>query len=105
MFRLDNKTAIITGGGSGIGRAIATVFAQQGATVHIFDMDEQGATNVVKEITTAGGKAQFHKCDVSKQTEVKQLQAAVLSTSWLTMPVLPILARLIPPPKPTSTGL
>ena len=73
MFRLDNKTAIITGGGSGIGRAIATVFAQQGAAVHIFDMDEQGATNVVNEITTAGGKAQFHKCDVSKQTEVKQL--------------------------------
>jgi NAD(P)-dependent dehydrogenase (short-subunit alcohol dehydrogenase family) len=77
MFRLDNKTAIITGGGSGIGRAIATVFAQQGATAHIFDMDEQGATNVVNEITTAGGKAQFHKCDVSKQTEVQQLVDAI----------------------------
>lgn len=77
MFRLDNKTAIITGGGSGIGRAIATVFAQQGAAVHIFDLDEQGATNVVNEITTAGGKAQFHKCDVSKQTEVKQLVDAI----------------------------
>lgn len=73
MFRLDNKTAIITGGGSGIGRAIATVFAQQGATVHVFDMDEQGATSVVKEITAAGGKAQFHKCDVSKQAEVQQI--------------------------------
>jgi NAD(P)-dependent dehydrogenase (short-subunit alcohol dehydrogenase family) len=77
MFRLDNKTAIITGGGSGIGKAIATVFAQQGAAVHIFDMDELGATNVVKEITTAGGKAQFHKCDVSKQAEVKQLVDAI----------------------------
>jgi 2-keto-3-deoxy-L-fuconate dehydrogenase len=77
MFRLDHKTAIITGGGSGIGRAIATVFAQQGAAVHIFDMDEQGATNVVNEITTAGGKAQFHKCDVSKQAEVKQLVDAI----------------------------
>jgi NAD(P)-dependent dehydrogenase (short-subunit alcohol dehydrogenase family) len=73
MFRLDNKTAIITGGGSGIGKAIATVFAQQGASVHILDMDEQGATNVVKEITTAGGKAQFYKCDVSKQADVKQI--------------------------------
>jgi 2-keto-3-deoxy-L-fuconate dehydrogenase len=77
MFRLDNKTAIITGGGSGIGRAIATVFAQQGAAVHIFDMDEQGATNVVNEITAAGGKAQFHKCDVSKQAEVQQIVDAI----------------------------
>lgn len=73
MFRLDNKTAIITGGGSGIGRAIATVFAQQGAAIHILDMDELGATNVVKEITAAGGKAQFQKCDVSKQAEVQQI--------------------------------
>jgi NAD(P)-dependent dehydrogenase (short-subunit alcohol dehydrogenase family) len=77
MFRLDNKTAIITGGGSGIGRAIATVFAQQGAAVHIFDMDEQGATNVVNEITTSGGQAQFHKCDVSKQSEVQQIVDAI----------------------------
>ncbi len=73
MFRLDNKTAIITGGGSGIGKAIATVFAQQGASVHILDMDEQGATNVVKEITAVGGKGQFYKCDVSKQADVKQI--------------------------------
>lgn len=73
MFRLDNKTAIITGGGSGIGKAIAVVFAKQGASVHILDMDEQGATNVVKEITTDGGKAKFYKCDVSKQAEVKQI--------------------------------
>ena len=77
MFRLDNKTAIITGGGSGIGKAIATVFAKQGATVHILDMDEQGAKNVVTEITGAGGKASFHKCDVSKQAEVKQIVDAI----------------------------
>jgi len=73
MFRLDNKTAIITGGGSGIGKAIATVFAKQGATIHILDMDEQGAKNVVTEIISEGGKASFHKCDVSKQAEVKQI--------------------------------
>ena len=80
MFRLDNKTAIITGGGSGIGKAIATVFAQQGASVHILDMDEQGATNVVKEITEAGGKARFYKCDVSKQAEVKQIVDDIASS-------------------------
>lgn len=73
MFRLDNKTAIITGGGSGIGKAIAVVFAKQGAHVNILDMDEQGATNVANEITAAGGKAKFFKCDVSKQAEVKQI--------------------------------
>lgn len=73
MFRLDNKTAIITGGGSGIGKAIAVVFAKQGASVNILDMDEQGATNVVNEITADGGKAKFFKCDVSKQVDVKQI--------------------------------
>jgi NAD(P)-dependent dehydrogenase (short-subunit alcohol dehydrogenase family) len=80
MFRLDNKTAIITGGGSGIGKAIATVFAKQGATVNILDMDEQGATNVVNDITAEGGKAKFHKCDVSKQAEVKQLIDGIAAT-------------------------
>jgi 2-keto-3-deoxy-L-fuconate dehydrogenase len=73
MFRLDNKTAIITGGGSGIGKAIAIAFAQQGATVHILDMDEKGATAVAGEITGSGGKASFHKCDVSKQEQVKEI--------------------------------
>lgn len=73
MFRLDNKTAIITGGGSGIGKAIAVVFAKQGASVNILDMDEQGATNVVNEITADGGKAKFFKCDVSKQADVQQI--------------------------------
>jgi 2-keto-3-deoxy-L-fuconate dehydrogenase len=77
MFRLDNKTAIVTGGGSGIGKAIATIFAQQGAAVHIVDLDEQGATASVAEIIQAGGKAQFHKCDVSKQAEVIQVADSI----------------------------
>lgn len=81
MFRLDNKTAIITGGGSGIGKAIAVVFAKQGASVHILDMDEQGAVNVVKEILTDGGKAQFYKCDVSKQAEVKQIVDGIAASA------------------------
>jgi Dehydrogenases with different specificities (related to short-chain alcohol dehydrogenases) len=73
MFRLDNKTAIVTGGGSGIGKAIATIFAQQGASVHILDLDEQGAAAVVTDITAAGFKAQFHICNVSKQADVHQV--------------------------------
>jgi 2-keto-3-deoxy-L-fuconate dehydrogenase len=83
MFRLDNKTAIITGGGSGIGKAIATVFAKQGAVVNILDMDEQGATNVVNDITAAGGKAKFYKCDVSKQSEVEQIVNSIAAGGFI----------------------
>jgi NAD(P)-dependent dehydrogenase (short-subunit alcohol dehydrogenase family) len=71
MFRLDDKTAIVTGGGSGIGRAIATVFAQQGAQVYILDVDEAGGTNTAQEITTGGGKAFFRMCSVASHEEVK----------------------------------
>jgi NAD(P)-dependent dehydrogenase (short-subunit alcohol dehydrogenase family) len=70
MLRLHNKTSIVTGGGSGIGREIARLFAKQGSEVHIFDVDEN-ASNVVGEINTAGGKCFLHRCDVSKQQEVK----------------------------------
>lgn len=73
MFRLDDKTAIVTGGGSGIGRAIAKVFAKQGANVFILDLDEQGGLNVVDEIKNASGKAAFKKCNVSLQSEVNDV--------------------------------
>lgn len=56
MFRLDQKTAIITGAGSGIGRAIALLFARQGATVFILDIDETGGNSTAAAITTADGK-------------------------------------------------
>jgi NAD(P)-dependent dehydrogenase (short-subunit alcohol dehydrogenase family) len=68
MFRLDRKVAIITGGGSGIGRAIAKVFAGQGASVFVLDMDQEAGNSVVKEILQEKGKAEFRKCDVADQT-------------------------------------
>ena len=71
MFRLDNKAAIVTGGGSGIGRAISTVFARQGATVYILDVDETGGTETTQEITDSGGKAAFKKCSVASHEAVK----------------------------------
>src|ERR1700744_3231003 len=70
MFKLDNKTAVITGGGSGIGRAMATVFPQQGAKVYIIDVDEKGAGETVKAISENGGSAAFKKCDISQKEEV-----------------------------------
>ncbi|HEX2628995.1 MAG TPA: glucose 1-dehydrogenase [Chitinophagaceae bacterium] len=77
MFRLDNKIAIITGAGSGIGKAIAKLFAKQGASIHILDFDEKGASQTVKEIEDENGKAHFYKCDVSDQEGVKRLIDAV----------------------------
>lgn len=70
MFQLTNKSAIITGGGSGIGRAISVLFAKQGATVHIIELNEEAAQGTVDEINNAGGKAFAHKCDVSNQQQV-----------------------------------
>ncbi|MDB5134763.1 MAG: tsaC [Mucilaginibacter sp.] len=70
MFSLKNKSAIITGGGSGIGKAIAILFAQQGATVHIIELDATASSDVASEIRSAGGTAFGHTCDVSKQQQV-----------------------------------
>lgn len=72
MFSLENRTVLVTGGGSGIGRAIATIFARQGGSVHILDLDEN-AKQVVEEITAEGGKSFFHPCNVSIQSEVKHV--------------------------------
>ena len=57
VFSLDGKTALITGAGSGIGREIALLFAKQGATVAVADINEPGRTGVAEEITAAGGNA------------------------------------------------
>jgi 2-keto-3-deoxy-L-fuconate dehydrogenase len=77
MFRLDNKTAVITGGGSGIGKAITTVFAKQGASVYVLDMDEKGALATVEEIRGSGGTAFFLKCNIASQQEVKSVISGI----------------------------
>jgi len=70
MFSLKNKIAVITGGGSGIGKAIAVLFAQQDATVHIIELDEKAASETVKEI---GGAAVYHICNISDQKKVVEI--------------------------------
>ncbi|OYU54508.1 MAG: short-chain dehydrogenase [Chitinophagaceae bacterium BSSC1] len=67
MFSLENKKAVITGAASGIGKAIALLFAKQGAEVFILDFNETAAREVVKEIEANAGKASAHGCDVSNQ--------------------------------------
>jgi len=70
MLSLKNKTAIVTGGGSGIGKAIALLFAKQGAIVHILDLDANAATQVVTEITDEGFSAFAHGADVTDQQQI-----------------------------------
>ena len=70
MFSLKNKKAVITGGGSGIGRAIATLFAKQGAEVHIIDLTIESAQDTLNEILKAGGNAFSYACNVANQEEV-----------------------------------
>ncbi|CAN5322909.1 SDR family oxidoreductase [soil metagenome] len=77
MFKLDNKTAVITGGGSGIGKAMSLLFASQGATVHVIELDAKAAEETVNEIKANAGKAFAHACDVSKQREVDEVFARI----------------------------
>jgi 2-keto-3-deoxy-L-fuconate dehydrogenase len=70
MFELKDKKAVVTGGGSGIGRAIACLLARQGATVHIIDVSEAACAGTVGEIQAEGGAAVAHPCDVTRQADV-----------------------------------
>ncbi len=80
MLSLQNKTSIITGGGSGIGKAIAVLFAKQGSEVHILDIDKN-AEAVIDEIKAAGGKSFLHRCDVSKQQEIKTTVDSIIANN------------------------
>src|SRR5690349_9040393 len=65
MARLQDKVALITGAGSGIGAATARRFAQEGAIVAVNDMNEAGGTQTVSQIGEAGGKAEFYQGSVA----------------------------------------
>jgi NAD(P)-dependent dehydrogenase (short-subunit alcohol dehydrogenase family) len=70
MFDLSGKAAVITGGGSGIGRAISALFARQGAHVHILELNDAAANEAADEINRAGGQVTVHACNVARQDEV-----------------------------------
>lgn len=73
MFQLKGKIAIVTGAGSGIGRAVALLFAKQGAIVHLIDLNEEAINATANEIKQIGGNSIPQVCDVTSQQEVKQV--------------------------------
>ncbi len=83
MFSLTNKNAVVTGSGSGIGKAVALVLARQGAHVTIMDINEADAAAVVREIEGAGGKAAAVAMDVSDQGKVDAAFAGLSSLDIL----------------------
>jgi NAD(P)-dependent dehydrogenase (short-subunit alcohol dehydrogenase family) len=79
-MRLANKVAIVTGGTSGIGRATAVLFAQEGARVVVVGRDEARGQEVVAEIGEAGGTAIFQRCDVRFAVECRQVVEGTVRT-------------------------
>lgn len=73
MFSLKTKKAVVTGGGSGIGQAIAVLLAKQGAEVHILELGEEQAAQTFSLIREAGGTAFIHVANVASQPDVSRI--------------------------------
>jgi NAD(P)-dependent dehydrogenase (short-subunit alcohol dehydrogenase family) len=78
-MRLAKKTAIVTGAGSGIGRAIAELFAREGANVLVAEIEEAAGQETVATITAAGGKARYVRTDVSNENDCRAMAEAAES--------------------------
>ncbi len=77
LFRFEGKTAVVTGAASGIGNAIARVFAAAGAEVFILDINPAAAEQTARAIVADNGKATSFQCDVTNQSQVNEVFRAV----------------------------
>jgi NAD(P)-dependent dehydrogenase (short-subunit alcohol dehydrogenase family) len=82
-LRLDGKTAVVTGGASGIGLAIARTFAAAGAFVHILDLNLERAEAAAGEIQAEGGSAAAHACDLSDEASANLALGGILAKGRL----------------------
>ena len=73
--RFEGKSMVVTGAASGIGKTIARMAAEQGATVFVADVNEAGGQATVDEIRSAGGKAEFQKLDLTDSARLFALVA------------------------------
>ncbi len=78
--RLEGKVAIVTGGGSGIGAAVARMFGAEGAKVAVADYDDDAAQTIAREVWNAGGEAFPVSVDVSDSARVQKMVSATLET-------------------------
>lgn len=87
-MRLENKVAIITGGGTGIGKETALLFAKEGAKIVITDINEQSGNDTVRDIQTIGGEAVFIRHDVSNEEDWKKV--ADESRKWIFFSIMQV---------------
>ncbi len=80
-FRLDNKVALVTGGASGIGQAIALCFAEHGAVIRIVDLNGDDAQKTAARVSQLGGSATAHLCDVTNAAQTTEVFGEILSLS------------------------
>lgn len=80
-MKLEGRSALVTGAGSGIGRAIARLFAAEGASILVAELNEETGAAAAREIEDAGGRARFLRADTGREEDVKAAIAATVE-AW-----------------------